>query len=284
MISLSPARSARAQNVTCLENAVGRCGGERAEVDVSSNQAQRIQRMGVRFLPAGDTALVVEFGDRIDRQLNDRVLHLRARLHAAAINGVVETVPTFRSLMVHYDPNCIAGSQLTKTIRNLLDKGTTKRSVRRLWQVPICYGQDCAPDLAEVAERTALTTQEVARCHGAVNYHVYMIGFVPGFPYMGDLPPEIDLPRRREPRAKVPPGSVAIASGMTGIYPIESPGGWHLIGATPILLFDVGSNRPSLFAPGDTVRFHAIGRDEYDMIRAAVGANKFTVPSIEIEE
>jgi inhibitor of KinA len=251
---------------------------------VISSQAQRIQRTGVRFLPAGDTALTVEFGDRIDRQLNDRVLNLRARLRAAAIDGVVETVPTFRSLMVHYDPSRIGGSQLTEVIRNLLDKRTTKRSVRRVWRVPICYEQDCAPDLAEVAEQTALTTQEVARRHGAVEYHVYMIGFVPGFPYMGDLPPEIDLPRRREPRTKVPPGSVAIASGMTGIYPIESPGGWHLIGATPIHLFDVGWSRPSLFSPGDTVRFYAIGRDEYDMIHAAVAASKYTVPSIEIEE
>jgi inhibitor of KinA len=281
MISLSPARSARAKNVTCLENSVE---GERTEVDVISNQAQRIQRPGVRFLPAGDTALTVEFGDRIDRQLNDRVLHLRARLRAAAIDGVVETVPTFRSLTVHYNPSRIGGSQLTEIIRNLLCKRTTKRSVRRLWRVPICYGQGCAPDLAEVAERAALTTQEVVRHHGAVEYHVYMIGFVPGFPYMGNLPPEIDLPRRREPRAKVPPGSVAIASGMTGIYPIESPGGWHLIGATPIHLFDAGWSRPSLFAAGDTVRFDPIGRDEYDMIRAAVAASKYTVPSIEIEE
>jgi KipI family sensor histidine kinase inhibitor len=240
--------------------------------------------MDVRFLPAGDTALTVEFGDRIDRQLNDRVLHLRASLRVAAIDGVVETVPTFRSLMVHYDPNRIGGSQLTEIIRNLLDDRAPKGSVRRLWRVPIYYGQDCAPDLAEVAERTALTPQEVARRHSAVEYHVYMIGFVPGFPYMGDLPTEIDLPRRREPRAKVPPGSVAIASGMTGIYPIESPGGWHLIGVTPIHLFDAGCSRPSLFTTGDTVRFHAIGRDEYDVIRAAVAASKYTVPSIEIEE
>jgi inhibitor of KinA len=251
---------------------------------VISNQARRVQRMGVRFLPAGDTAITVEFGDRINHQLNDRVLHLRAHLRAAEIDGVVETVPTLRSLTVHYDPTRISGTQLTEIVRNLLGKRTTRRTLRRLWRVPTCYARDCGPDLDEVAERTALTTEEVARRHAAVEYHVYMIGFVPGYPYMGDLPPEIDLPRRREPRAKVPPGSVAIASGMTGIYPIESPGGWHLIGATPIRLFDIGWTRPSLFAPGDAVRFDPIGRDEYDAIHAAVTTGMYTVPSIETKE
>jgi inhibitor of KinA len=237
-----------------------------------------------RFLPAGDTALSVEFGDRIDRELNDRVLHLRDRLREADITGVIETVPTFRSLMVHYDPNCIGGAQLTETISKLLGEGGTKRTGRRLWRIPTCYAPDCAPDLAEVAEQTQLSTDDVVRCHSDVEYHVYMIGFVPGYPYMGDLPKEIDLPRRREPRTKVPPGSVAIAAGMTGIYPIESPGGWHLIGATPIRLFNARWERPSLFAPGDAVRFEPIGLDEYNAIRRAVAAETYVVPSIELAE
>jgi inhibitor of KinA len=193
--------------------------------------------MAIRFLAVGDTALSVEFGDHIDRELNDRVLHLRECIRKARIGGVVETVPTFRSLMVHYDSSRIGGAQLTDVIGTLLGNDGRERMVRRRWRVPICYAQSCAPDLAEVAERTALEPDELIQCHASVEYHVYMIGFVPGFAYMGDLPAAIDLPRRREPRAKVPPGSVGIAAGMTGIYPIESPGGWHLIGATPIQLF-----------------------------------------------
>jgi inhibitor of KinA len=247
-----------------------------------SDTLPRSQSMDIRFLPAGDTALSVEFGDRIDRKLNDRVLHLRERLRQANVDGVIETVPTFRSLMVHYDPNRIGGARLTEIIGTLLGEGSNERARRRCWRIPTCYAPDCAPDLAEVAEQTRLSPDEVVRHHSNTEYHVYMIGFVPGYPYMGDLPRAIDLPRRREPRTKVPPGSVAIAAGMTGIYPIESPGGWHLIGATPIRLFDVRWPRPSLLSPGDTVRFEPIGRAEYAEIRKAVAAETYTVPSTEL--
>jgi inhibitor of KinA len=251
---------------------------------MTADQQPRCQGVKLRFLPVGDTALSVEFGERIDRGLSKRVLRLRERLREANIDGVVETVPTFRSLMVHYDPCRIGGAQLTELMTSLLGEGTAKRKGRRRWRIPACYAQDCAPDLAEVAARASLTTDEVVRRHTDVEYHVYMIGFVPGFPYMVDLPTDIDLPRRRDPRTKVPPGSVAIAAGMTGIYPIESPGGWHLIGATPIRLFDVSWPQPSLLAPGDVVRFEPIGTDEYAAIQTAVTTEAYKVPSTEIEE
>ncbi|HEV7394726.1 MAG TPA: 5-oxoprolinase subunit PxpB [Burkholderiales bacterium] len=235
--------------------------------------------MNVRFLISGDTALVVEFGDRIDRALNDRVLRLSALLRASSTPGIVETVPTFRSLMVLFDPLLTDSASLTSAIRDLLDHdGAAARTRAKLWRIPACYATSHAPDLAEVAQRTGLTAQDVIRRHVETCFHVYMIGFVPGFPYMGDLPEPLVLPRRTDPRVKVPAGSIAIATNMTAIYPVESPGGWHLIGATPIRLFDdMRSAQPALLSPGDKVRFESITAAEFDEIRAAVAADAYQV-------
>jgi KipI family sensor histidine kinase inhibitor len=237
----------------------------------------------VRFLPAGDTALVVEFGDRIDQALSERVLLLSARLRAAPPVGLVETVPTFRSLMVHYDPRETDGATLLAAVKDAVQQAGNMTWRRRRWRFPACYEPDCAPDLAWVAEQTGLTGAEVVRRHAATQFRVYMIGFTPGFPYMGGLPPELNLPRRTDPRIRVPAGSIAIASGMTAIYPVESPGGWHLIGSTPVRLFDPQWEQPSLLAPGDAVRFEPVGRAEYEDIRTAVADNRYVPVSEEID-
>lgn len=238
----------------------------------------RIETSSVRFLPAGDTALVVEFGDRIDRELSERVLRLGAQVRAARLTGVIETVATFRSLLVHYDPLRTSNTQLVIAIQGLLDEGGTEAQPRRLWRIPACYEPACAPDLAEVAERTGLTTAEVIRLHSSCRLHVYMIGFVPGYPYMGDLPPALVLPRRTDPRVRVPAGSIAIATSMTAIYPIESPGGWHLIGTTPVRLFDPGAAQPALLSPGDAVQFEPVSVSELERLRTAVAAGDYSVP------
>ncbi len=235
--------------------------------------------MNVRFLPAGDTAVIVQFGDRIDRGVNERVLRLSAQVRAANLAGVVETVPTFRSLLVHYDPLATDSASLTVAIENLLDDSRGEAQPVKLWRIPACYAASHAPDLEEVAQRTGLSTAEIVRLHGSTRYHVYMIGFVPGFPYMGDLPAPLTLPRRADPRVRVSAGSIAIATNMTAIYPLESPGGWHLIGATPIRLFDLRRPRPALLSPGDAVRFEPITVPEFDAIRAAVTADAYQVPS-----
>lgn len=227
---------------------------------------------GIRFLAAGDTAIVVEFGNRIDRVLSDRVLRLGERIRAKALQGVTETVATFRSLLVHYDPLATSSVALSEAIKDLLDDTGGEKRRRRLFYVPACYDPSCAPDLDDVAERTGLSREQVVAAHSDRQYHVYLIGFLPGYAYMGDVVPELALPRRTDPRVRVPAGSIAIAAGMTGIYPIESPGGWHLIGATAIRLFDPDWPEPSLFSPGDAVRFVPVGRDEYDRARAASGA------------
>ncbi|MGZ5226945.1 MAG: 5-oxoprolinase subunit PxpB, partial [Burkholderiales bacterium] len=232
--------------------------------------------MNVRFLISGDTALVVEFGDRIDRALNDRVLRLSALLRTSGTPGIVETVPTYRSLMVLYDPLITDSENLIATIRKFLDHDDGAAATgSKLWRIPACYASSHAPDLTEVAQRTGLAVQDVIRRHVETCFHVYMIGFVPGFPYMGDLPEPLVLPRRTDPRVKVPAGSIAIATNMTAIYPVESPGGWHLIGTTPIRLFDMHAAQPALLSPGDKVRFESITAAEFDEIRAAVAADAY---------
>ena len=212
----------------------------------------------MRFLSAGDRALVVEFGDRVDRALSEAVLRLAASIRSSGLSGVIETVPTFRSLMVHYDPLVTGGAALERAITSLIDRGPGRRCAGTLWRIPVCYEGEFAPDLADVARLTGLTPREVVTRHAGMQYHVYMLGFLPGFPYLGDLATELALPRRADPRLRVPAGSVAIATSLTAIYPYESPGGWHLIGTTPIRLFDFKRARPALLTPGDSVIFEPI--------------------------
>jgi KipI family sensor histidine kinase inhibitor len=233
--------------------------------------------MKARFLLAGDTALVVEFGDRVDRGLSDSVLRLSERVRAARLRGVTETVPTYRSLMVHYDPLVTDSASVIAEVESLLAESGGDNADVSLWRIPACYAPSHAPDLEEVAQRTGFTADAVVRLHTETCFHVYMVGFVPGFPYMGDLPPALALPRRTDPRVKVPAGSIAIAMAQTAIYPVESPGGWHLIGATPIRLFDPTSPRPALLRPGDQVRFDPVGADEFEAIAAEVARGAYRV-------
>ncbi len=235
--------------------------------------------MKVRFLSAGDRALVVEFGDRVDPSLSRNVLQLDEILRRTELAGVVETVPTFRSLMVHYDPLATSRAVLEQTIAGLLDHAPGVPRAATLWHVPVCYEGEHAPDLAEVARLTGLSPGEVAALHSSTRYHVYMLGFLPGFPYMGDLPSRLALPRRADPRVRVPAGSIAIATTLTAIYPYESPGGWHLIGATPIRLFDPGRAQPALFAPGDTVQCEPIESAAFASIEEAVDSGRYQVAS-----
>ena len=233
----------------------------------------------MRFLSAGDRALVVEFGDAIDRALSREVLGLAASIGSAAIPGIVETVPTFRSLMVHYDPLVTTRAELEHRIALLLDRPPKPRRDARLWHIPFCAEAEFAPDLDEVARLAGLTAEAVVALHSSVRYHVYMLGFLPGFPYLGDLPAELTLPRRADPRLRVPAGSIAIATSLSAIYPYESPGGWHLIGTTPIRLFDIARPRPALLAAGDMVAFEPIDPTHFAAIRRLVTRGDHIVES-----
>jgi len=232
-----------------------------------------------RVLPCGDTAISFEFGDRIDRDLSLAAVALSRRIDAAGLEGVIETVPTYRSVLVHYSPLETSSADLVAQVMSLADSRDAEPAPARLWRIPACYDPTLAPDLDDVAARTGLSTSEVVALHTGARYHVYMLGFLPGYPYMGDLCPALRLPRREDPRVKVPPGSVAIATEMTAVYTYRSPGGWHLIGRTPVPLFDVAARPPAVLQPGDQVTFEAVSRAEHDRLAAAVVRGDFHLPS-----
>jgi KipI family sensor histidine kinase inhibitor len=221
-----------------------------------------------KFLAAGDTALVVEFGTTVDPEINHRVMRLGAAMRRAEIAGIVDLVPTFRSLMVHYDPTVLSHAALEAEVHAMLDTPHEDARAGRLWRVPVVYGGEYGPDLEDVAARTGLSPDAVIERHISVEYEVYMMGFLPGLPYLGILPEELALPRRTEPRVRVPAGSVAMATNLANIYPSESPGGWHILGRTPIELFDLRRDVPILLDAGDRIRFEPIDRPVFDDIRA----------------
>src|SRR5262249_11695605 len=214
----------------------------------------------------GDTALIIEFGERVDASLSGLVLALAEQVEMAAIAGVVAVVPTFRSLMVHYDPLALTQKALKRALAPLLvGLGRSAGSGRR-WRIPTCYDESVGLDLCAVAARTGLSVRQLVELHSATTFHVYMMGFLPGFPYLGDLPKEIALPRRETPRLRVPRGSVAIAMAMSCIYSLESPGGWHVLGRTPVPLWDVRRNPPAALAAGDKVLLQPISLAEYERL------------------
>lgn len=212
--------------------------------------------MKPRLLPLGDSALLIRFGGEIDPGLNQHVHELDALLNVEKPAGVVETVPAYATLLVHYDPLQLTYAETTDWVNAELDKvnSTASRKPRRI-EIPVRYGGVSGPDLEFVAAYHKLSVQEILRIHTSRTYIVYMMGFTPGFAYMGKLDDSIVTPRLETPRTKVSAGSVGIAGAQTGIYPIDSPGGWRIIGRTDVRLFDLAADGVFLFAPGDTVQF-----------------------------
>jgi KipI family sensor histidine kinase inhibitor len=237
--------------------------------------------MSIRLLDAGDAAFTVEFGDAVAPELLAAVGALDsaiARAQAAGrLPGVIETMPTFRSLTVFFDPLVAGRTALTQAVQALLaDAAHAPPSEGRRWTLPACYEGEAAPDLAEVAQAVGATPEEVAALHSGTEFRVYMLGFLPGFPFMGDLPERLRLPRRTEPRVRVPAGSVAIANALTAIYPWESPGGWHLLARCPVPLFDATQAEPSLLAVGDRVQFQPVSMAEFQRLDAALRAGELS--------
>lgn len=240
--------------------------------------------MRVRFLVQGDTGLVLEFGDTIDRQTAARVTRADRRLQdeilAGRLHGVVEIVPTYRSLTVIFDPLSLPRRQLTERLLPLLDdQPDASLPPLRQWQLPVCYDPEYGPDLEAVARARGLTPEEVVDLHVGRAYTVYMIGFLPGFPYMGDLDPALQMPRLHDPRLRVPKGSVAITGLQTAIYPWESPGGWQLLGRCPLPLFDAQRSQPALLAQGDRVAFSQVTAAEYQRMETAANTGTLDLNS-----
>jgi inhibitor of KinA len=206
--------------------------------------------------PLGDAALLVRLGDAIDESVHARVRLAHARLRALPDVGVADVVPAFTTVAVHYDPVRMRYDALAALVAARLERLEDEPLPEpRVLTIPVCYGGGNGPDLEFVAEYAGLTPGEVVRLHAAGDYLVHMIGFAPGFPYLGGLDPRLACPRRDTPRTRVPAGTVGIGGSQTGIYPFESPGGWQLIGRTDVVLFDPARAPPALLAPGDRVRF-----------------------------
>ena len=217
-----------------------------------------------RVRPAGDQALLVEVGEGIDETVNRTVHALALALTRRQLAGIVDLIPTYSSLLINYDPLRVGFTELTAAVRDAASSlDLASLPVPRRVEVPTCYGGEYGPDLHFVAELNALDTQEVVAIHSSGVYRVFMMGFSPGFAYLGGLSPRIATPRLQTPRTSIPAGSVGIAQQQTGIYPVESPGGWQLIGRTPVRLFDSGRTPPTLVEPGDIIRFVPIDEAEY---------------------
>ena len=232
-----------------------------------------------RFLNAGDSALVVEFGDAIDAETNHEVHKLAGRLDKQSIPGLVELIPTYRSLLVSFDPMITTYEDIHKTIADSDEENTDNaKSAVRIVKIPTLYSEERGPDLEFVAENAGVTVDEVISIHSGTDYLVYMMGFAPGFPYLGGLDERLATPRLQSPRVEIPAGSVGIAEGQTGVYPIASPGGWRLIGRTPLVLFDPHTNPPTVINAGDYVRFVPMGSEgEYADIQRTVESGEYTV-------
>lgn len=222
-----------------------------------------------KVLPAGDTALVVEFGDSIDREINSVVLALARALDTRHIPGIIETVPTFRSLMVYYEPLVLSASMLVALIDKQMEGLSAIANVGHVWHLPVCYDPDLAMDLNDVATRTSLSPSQVVEKHSAPTYHVYMLGFLPGQAYMGEVAAELALNRRESPRTSIPAGSLAIASRMACVFPLETPCGWHVIGRCPVPLWDQ-RRATALLAPGDQVKFVPVSLREFEALVSGV--------------
>jgi inhibitor of KinA len=225
-----------------------------------------------QLYPLGDRAITVQFGDSIDEATLAKVRTFSAYLEHHPFPGFVELVPAFSTVTVYYDP-CLASEQglynpytrVTEQLQHMLKvaREDTKAARQRVVEIPVCYNGSFGPDLEYVARYTKLSPQEVIASHTRGKYQVYMIGFAPGFPYLGGMAKKLATPRKQNPRARIPAGTVGIAGGQTGIYPIETPGGWQLIGRTPLQLFDPQRDQPSLLQAGDLVRFVSISEKEY---------------------
>lgn len=231
------------------------------------------------FLPAGDQAVVVELGDAIDPETNRRVHNLARAVGQLGVQGVIDLVPTYRSLLVNFDPMQISPDELESELAEIdtnADESETSR--QRVVHLPTLYGGDHGPDLPFVAEHAGLTVEEVVSLHSGVDYLIYMMGFTPGFPYLGELPKRLVTPRLETPRPQIPAGSVGIAEGQTGVYPATTPGGWRLIGRTPLRLFDSGREPPAMLSAGDFVRFVPMaGEGEYERVRKLAEAGGYEV-------
>ncbi|AWM88040.1 5-oxoprolinase subunit PxpB [Microvirga sp. 17 mud 1-3] len=238
-----------------------------ASLDRSTVQAPRI-------LPCGDCALSVEFGDTIDPEINGKVLALDDALRVAAVPGILETVPTYRSLMVHFDPTMADYAGLSQRLLSEAQALTSQTVAGRRWKVPVVYGGAYGSDLDDVAERHGMSPSRLIELHAGAVYRIYMIGFMPGFAYLGGLDPQLATPRRVQPRARIPAGSIIIGGAQAAVASIECPSGWHLLGRTPVRSYAPDRDPVFLFSAGDEIVFDPIDEARWAALERAAEAGE----------
>lgn len=230
----------------------------------------------VRYLVSGDCGLCVEFGNEISPDINKKIRAFKIAVEKSDIEGIVETIPTYRSLLVQYRPEKIRFKELKERFEGLMGSlDNIEIPPPTVIEIPVLYGGEMGPDLETVAEHSHKTPEEVIRIHTSEEYLIYMLGFIAGFPYLGGMSREIATPRLKSPRVKIEGGSVGIAGEQTGIYPVASPGGWQLIGRTPLKLYDAEREKPVLLESGQYIRFRAVTEAEYEQIEKAVNGNTY---------
>jgi inhibitor of KinA len=221
-----------------------------------------------RFRLSGDRALLVEYGDGIDHVVNEKVRAMTALLKKNLPTGVEAVVPAYRSLSILYDPLATTPAGLAEILHALeADSGAVEIAEAKVVPIPVCYGSEFGLDIGVVAEHTGLREDEIVAIHSSVDYPIYMIGFTPGFCYLGGLDRRLRTPRRKTPRTNLPAGSVGLAESQTGVYPVDSPGGWQIIGRTPLRLFAPARENPFLYEAGNRIRFVPITKAEFGRLR-----------------
>lgn len=234
-----------------------------------------------RYLPAGDKAVSIEYGNEINEAINRKIRAMCFSIKAANITGIEELIPTYRSLSIEYNPLLIGFNELVNKLAALeknLDEIDLPKS--KVIVVPVCYGGDFGPDIDFVAGHNGMSVNEVIQIHTSVDYLIFMLGFTPGFPYLGGMSEKIETPRLQTPRTKIPAGSVGIAGKQTGVYPIESPGGWQLIGRTPLKLYDPNREPPIFLQAGDYIRFVPVTKDAFEEIQLQMNQGTYSIHTI----
>ena len=239
--------------------------------------------MKLNYYPLGDTGIQLVFGTEISEETNQKIRMFAGDLAQHPIDGVVEWVPAYTTLTIYYLPNKVSYNMLRAKLEEMNEKQQEREAetASLVYIIPTYYGDETGSDLSFVAEHNELSEEEVIATHSNKDYLIYMMGFVPGFPYLGGMPESIATPRRENPRAEIAPGSVGIAGSQTGIYPLESPGGWQIIGQTPVKLYDPTGERPILLESGHYLRFVSISKQEFLEIKEAIKRGEYVVETEE---